>query len=127
MIHPDPQQGWLPVAGERHPARADGVVPATPLWQRVPTRDADGRPLGDFMLLLPGLREAPRAEQGRLLGRLDAVLRSQREHVVFAECNLRLNLLWVSVRPGPGLCLEVAARLLEAVPQARLVASRLAT
>jgi len=101
------------------------VVPASPLWQRVPTRDEHGNLLGDFMLLVPGLRQSPRAEQGRVLARFDHVLRGYDHAVVFVECNLRLNLLWVSVRAIPGIGAELADRLVEAVPQARLVGPRL--
>jgi len=35
--------------------------PGAPLWQRVPTRDDDGRPLADFMMLVPRLREQPQS------------------------------------------------------------------
>lgn len=98
------------------------LEPATPLWQRVPTRAADGTLLSDFMLLIPGLRRRPNAEQAHLLDRLDAVLRAYHHAVVFADCNLKLNLLWVSVRPLPGICRELADALVTAVPEARLVA-----
>ena len=77
------------------------------------------------MLLVPGLRGLPRGEQGRILGAFDRVLRRHDHAVVFVECNLRLGLLWVSVRTIPGICAELPARLIEAVPQARLVAQRL--
>jgi hypothetical protein len=97
------------------------VAPGAPLWQRVPTRDEGGARLSDFMMLIPGLRQRPAPEQGRLLERIDAVLRAHPHAVVFADCNLKLNLLWVSVRAVPGLCVEVAAALSEAVPEARLV------
>jgi hypothetical protein len=98
------------------------LAPATPLWQRVPTRDDDGALLSDFMMLIPGLRQRPSAEQGRLLARVDDVLRVNRHVVVFAECSLKLNLLWVSVRAVPGICRDLADALIEAVPEARLVA-----
>ena len=28
-----------------------------PLWQRAPTRNAEGKPYADFMMLIPGLRK----------------------------------------------------------------------
>lgn len=101
---------------------ARALEPATPLWQRVPTRAADGTRLSDFMLLIPGLRRLPGAEQARILDRLDRVLQAHRHAVVFADCNLKLNLLWVSVRPLPGICATLAGALVAAVPEARLVA-----
>ena len=74
------------------------------------------------MMLIPGLRQRAPGDQARLLERLDGVLRSYRHVVVFAECNLRLNLLWVSVRPMPGICRQLPDALTAAVPEARLVA-----
>ena len=118
---PPPAVAASPGAGVGLDA-AVALTPATPLWQRVPTRDADGARLGDFMLLIPGLRRRPPAEQGAVLGRLDAVLRAHAHAVVFADCNLRLNLLWVSVRPLPGICEALPRALCDAVPEARLVA-----
>ncbi len=100
---------------------ATGVHPATPLWQRVPTRDADGTRLGDFMMLLPGLRQRPPEAQRALIARLDAVLWRQRGSVVFADCNLRLNLLWISVRNRPHAWRAVAEAVRAVVPEARLV------
>jgi hypothetical protein len=44
--------------------------------------------------------------------------------VVFADLNLRLNLLWVSVRPRPGICLALASALQTRIPEARLIANR---
>ncbi len=101
--------------------RSLSVEPATPLWQRVPTRDAQGRRLGDFMMLIPGLRQSPLAQQRALLARLDAVLRRHRDTVVFADVNLRLNLLWISVPARPHAWRVVADAVREALPQARVI------
>lgn len=97
------------------------MEPATPLWQRVPTRDAEGRRLGDFMMLIPGLRQSPPQLQRALLARLDAVLRSHRDTVVFADLNLRLNLLWITVPTRPHAWRAVADAVREALPQARVI------
>jgi len=96
------------------------VEAAGPLYERVPTRDADGTLLADFMLRIPGLREREAVAFAAATGRLNALLLGFRE-IVFAELNLPLNLLWVSVRPRPGVVLEIAGavRLLE--PGALLV------
>lgn len=94
-----------------------------PLYERVPTRDEYGKPLCDFMLILPGLRDKPRAQLQDALARLQMVL--VRFHdVVFADLNLPLNLLWVSVRARPGVIVEVAAALQQEVPNALLVAEK---
>lgn len=96
--------------------------PASPLWQRVPTHLEDGRPASDFLMLIPLLNRKPRAEVLRVIGRLEAALERHLDNVLYVDLNLRLNLLWVSVRPVPGLCLELPATIHHAVPEARLVA-----
>jgi hypothetical protein len=41
--------------------------------------------------------------------------------VVFAEFNLKLSLLWVSMKPVNGIRLEIAGAIQELVPEAKLV------
>lgn len=100
------------------------LEPADALWKRVPTRDADGRPLSDFMMILPGLRERPHAHIAETLAAIELTLHRYGEAVVFADFNLKLNLLWVSVKPIPGICLELPAALQACAPEALLVADR---
>jgi hypothetical protein len=52
------------------------------------------------------------------------VLARYGDAVVFADVNLRLNTLWVTVRPIPGICLELPAALKHRVPEALLVAHK---
>ena len=52
---------------------------------------------------------------------LDAVLRSHRDTVVFADLNLRLNLLWITVPTRPHAWRAVADAVREALPQARVI------
>ena len=101
-----------------------GLEPSQPLWRRVPARGEDGRLLSDFMLLIPklGRRSQPRLEQ--TLDAIQEVFHYYREFIVFADLNLKLNLLWVSVRPVPGVTLELAAALKQRVPEAVLVANK---
>ena len=94
-----------------------------PLYERVPTRDDDGRLLSDFMVLIPGLRNRPQHQFVDILARLQAVL-GQFADVVFVDLNVPLNLLWVSVRSRPRVIREVATAILLHVPEARLVADR---
>lgn len=103
---------------------AASLAPAEPLWKRVPVRGDDGHPLSDFMLLIPALRSKPPHVIADTVQEIAAVLDAYRHAVVFAELNLRLNVLWVSVKPIPGICLELAAALAARVPEARLVAQR---
>ncbi len=99
-------------------------APAEPLWQRVPTRGDDGHPLSDFMIIIPGLREWPKERRQQAVGKLQGVFEHYRHAVVFADLNLRLNLLWVSVRPIPGICIELPAAIKFQVPEAKLVANK---
>lgn len=105
--------------------RARGLLPAEPLHRRAPRRDASGRAYGDFMLLIPGLRARPRHRIEATLRELEASLAAIADLVVFAEFNLRLNLLWVTVVPGPDVGLRVAAAVQARVPEAKLVAAQL--
>jgi len=100
------------------------LQPAEPLWKRVPTRDHDGHPLSDFMMLVPGLGAKTRPEFAHTVESLHRVLEQYRHAVVFADLNPRLNVLWVTIRPIPGMCLELATAIKLAVPEALLVAQR---
>ncbi|OOG20616.1 hypothetical protein B1C78_17135 [Thioalkalivibrio denitrificans] len=95
-----------------------------PLWQRAPTRDEQGRPLPDFMMLIPRLGTRPARQVRTTLQAIAEVLHQYRDAVVFADMNLRINVLWVTVRPVPGICLELPAALKVRVPEAMLVAHR---
>jgi hypothetical protein len=94
-----------------------------PLYERVPTRDENGCLLGDFMVLLPGLRERPGYDFAAALTSLQAVLLSFSE-VVFVDLNVPLNLLWVSVRTRPGVILELFGAVKLRLPEAKLVGHR---
>ena len=100
-----------------------GIEPNTPLWQRVPKTDDQGHLLSDFMMLIPGLRNRGRQQIKSTVDKLSAVLASYQHVVVFADLNLKLNLLWVSIRTRPGMCLELPAAIQEAVPEALLIAN----
>lgn len=97
------------------------LEPAEPLWQRVPTRLPDGRPVSDFMMLIPRLRHQPLHIIQRTLRDIDDVLNQYRSIVLFAELNLKINTLWVSVNPVPGICLELPAAVKLSIPEAVLV------
>jgi len=94
-----------------------------PLYQRAPARDPNGRPYGDFMVLIPGLRDLAQPEFLEAVARLQAVIGSFRE-IVFVDLNVRLNLLWVSVEPRPGVILDLFAAVRQLLPEARLVGQR---
>jgi hypothetical protein len=96
------------------------AVPGLPLWQLAPTRDTAGARLTDFMMLIPRLRSRPSVEIERASHDIQAVL-ALHQDVVFADLNLKLNLLWVSLRPRPGAISELVAAIRLRVPEAVLV------
>ena len=101
------------------------VSPAEPLWKRVPTHNDHGQKLSDFMMIIPELKEQPSEIIKSVINNIELVLRYYEKHVVFADLNLKLNVLWISVQPVAGICLEVAAAIHHRVPQAKLVASKI--
>ncbi|WP_018871586.1 hypothetical protein [Thioalkalivibrio sp. ALJ16] len=101
------------------------LEPHQPLWQRLPKRDAHGRRLADFMMLIPGLRQRPRDQIHARALAIERVLSGYEADVAFVELNLKLNTLWVSLRARPGLCIELPAAIRDAVPEALLVGPRL--
>ena len=105
------------------PANELHLEPGKPLWQIVPTRDEDGRPLCDFMMFIPGLRKKSAHHIEAVFRHIQAVLEHYKE-VVFANVNLPINVLWVSLKHRPGLILEIAAAIKLLVPEAVLVAQK---
>ncbi len=103
-------------------SHSTNLCAAEPLWSHVPTNDNEGQRLSDFMMLIPKLRKQPQAHIQHVLQQIQEVLEHYHHAVVFADLNLRLNVLWVSVKPIPGICLELPAAILDRVPEARLVA-----
>lgn len=97
------------------------IEPGTPLWQIVPTRGEDGKPLADFMMLIPGLRKRPQHEINAALNNIQKVL-EQYHDVVFANFNLKINVLWVSVNCRSGLIPKMVDSIQRLVPEALMVA-----
>ena len=95
--------------------------PAEPLRKRAPAFDEHGRALSDFMVLFPGLAKKPQHRIQDTVERIQAVFANFKHAVVFAELNLKLNLLWISIRPIPGIRFEIAGALRELIPEAKLV------
>ncbi len=100
---------------------ASWPAPGVPLWQIAPTRDTSGKRLTDFMMLIPRLRNRPLVEIERASRDIQTVL-ALHQDVVFADLNLKLNLLWVSLRPRQGAISELVAAIRLRVPEAVLVA-----
>lgn len=92
-----------------------------PLRKRAPSCGEDGRALSDFMMLVPGLKEKPKHLIDSTIQNMHLVLSRFNHVVVFAEFNLKLNLLWVSMKPVNGIRLEIASAIQDLVPEAKLV------
>lgn len=91
-----------------------------PLYERAPTKDENGDLLTDFMMLIPRLNRCTTTElKLKLVGLQNALV--QFEEVVFADLNLKINVLWVSLKPRRGLIEQIALRVQENVPEAKLV------
>ncbi len=105
------------------PAFQRDCQPGEPLWRIVPTRDENGRLLTDFMMLIPRLREKSASEVERTSGYIRTILALHSE-VVFADLNLALNLLWISLRPKRGAMAEIVAAIRALVPEAVLIANQ---
>lgn len=97
------------------------VCPAEPLHKRAPAVDENGKPLSDFIMFIPKLHSKPIAIIQDRIARIEKVLKSYPDVVVFADLNLKINVLWVSIRPIKGMFLEIPQAIREIVPEALLV------
>jgi hypothetical protein len=100
------------------------LSPDEPLHKRVPTRDREGQRLADFMMIIPRLKDKPEPALRETVAELEYVLGVYQRIVVYADLNLRLNVLWVSLKPVPGKSLELATAIKARVPEALLVANK---
>lgn len=92
-----------------------------PLRKRAPVRDEQGKVLSDFMVIIPNLRKRPEVRIQQTMQDIHRILSAFGDNVVFAELNLALNLLWVSIRPVAGIRFEITEALRETIPDVRLV------
>lgn len=104
-------------------AAAPAYGPGGPLHRRAPTRASAGRPVSDLMLLFPGLKLGLEPVVSRVTAQLSAILADFGEQVLFAELNLKLGLLWVTVPGEPGLCHQVAQTVRAQLPETRVIGS----
>jgi hypothetical protein len=92
-----------------------------PLRKRAPVVDENGKALSDFMVIIPNLRSRPQIRIQQTMQEIHRILSCFGDHVVFAEVNLALNLLWVSIRPVTGIRFEITEALRASIPDVRLV------
>lgn len=100
------------------------IEPNTPLWKRAPTKDAEGNPVIDFMMLIPKLNKQNTQHIKSTINQLSRVLARHSQHIIFADLNMKINVLWVSAKPIKGICLEIPAAIRSAVPEAVLISER---
>ena len=98
-----------------------GIKPAGPLWKVAPTRDENGEHLGDFLMIIPKLKHKPEHIIKETLGEIENILKKYSSRVVFANIDMKLNTLWVSFKPKPGLFSEITSAIQLCVPEARIV------
>lgn len=98
-----------------------GIVPGEPLYKLAPTRDENGKSFVDFMLIIPKLKKKPQKYIDRTLQDIQMVLSRYSNEVVFANMDLKINCLWISHKPRPGLCKELTSAIRKHVPEAMLV------
>lgn len=103
--------------------RQGGFVKASPLWQRAPARDEQGRACIDFMLLIPGLKHQGDAVIEAHMIKIKDCLKPFDSSVIYVDLNLRLNLLWISARSIPGISRTITEAIQRVIPEARVVAA----
>lgn len=97
------------------------IQSSEPLWKRAPTRDVEGKPYADFMMLIPGLRKFEPAHLRDIINKMEAVLKQYEKEIILADLNLKINVLWVTIQPRIGLSTEIAALIHHVIPEAKLV------
>jgi hypothetical protein len=101
-----------------------GLSPSEPLYKRVPARDEQGKSYSDLMMIIPKLGKRPQNEINQRINLISTVLEHYRHVVVFADLNLKLNVLWLSYKPVYGLTYELAAAIKSQIPEAVLVSEQ---
>lgn len=107
------------------PARLPGINPyvvSSPLWSRAPARDSGGKPYSDFMMLIPGLKQLSEAGIEACLVKIRSGLLPFEDIVVYVDVNIKLNCLWISHKPVPGITRDLVQAILLEIPDAKVVA-----
>ena len=98
-----------------------GLKPAEPLWKLAPTRDKDGGPVSDILMIIPKLKTRPEAYIKDTLANIEFALKQFSNEILFANVDMKLNTLWVSFKAVPGLYVDIVSTLRSNVPEAVLV------
>ncbi len=97
------------------------LTPAEPLWKVVPTRDADGGPVSDVLMIIPKLKTKPEHHIKATLANIEFALKRFGDEILFANLDMKLNTLWVSFKAVPGVYTDIVSSLKTNVPEAVIV------
>lgn len=97
------------------------LAPAEPLWKLAPTRDENGGPVSDLLMIIPKLKTKPEQHIKDTLANIEFALKQFNNEILFANLDMKLNTLWVSFKAVPGVYVEIVATLKINVPEAVLV------
>lgn len=97
------------------------LAPAEPLWKLAPTRDKDGGPVSDLLMIIPRLKSRPELYIKDTLANIEFALKQFNNDILFANMDMKLNTLWVSFKAVPGIYSEIVCSLQNNVPEAVLV------
>lgn len=97
------------------------LSPAEPLWKLAPTRDENGGPVSDVLMIIPKLKTQPELYIKDTLANIEFALKQFNNEVLFANLDMKLNTLWVSFKAVPGVYAEIVSTLKTNVPEAVLV------
>lgn len=103
--------------------RCSPYVEVSPLWSRAPARDHQGKPYSDFLMLIPGLKKENDAGIESCLLKIRESLAAYENVVVYVDLNIKLGLLWVSIKPVPGITRQLVHAIQQRIPHAKVVAS----
>ncbi len=97
------------------------ISPAEPLWKLAPTRDQDGGPVSDVLMIIPKLKTKPELYIKDTLANIEFALKQFSNEILFANLDMKLNTLWVSFKAVPGVYVEIVTALKINIPEAVLV------
>ena len=97
------------------------VSPAEPLWKLAPTRDDEGGPVSDLLMIIPKLKHKPEDYIRDTMANIDCTLKQFGNDILFANLDMKLNTLWVSFKAVPGVYGDIVSSLKISVPEAVLV------
>ncbi|HHJ34706.1 MAG TPA: hypothetical protein ENJ87_02975 [Gammaproteobacteria bacterium] len=98
-----------------------GLTPAEPLWKLAPTRDEEGGPVSDLLMIIPKLKTKPEQYIKDTLANIEFALKQFGNDILFANVDMKLNTLWVSFKAIPGVYGDIVSTLKTNVPEAVIV------